>query len=268
MRKTVLFFFLTAIALSCEKETPLIIENIGIPLISKVLVDGDLYFEYTYNGANLISEEKSKYYYTKHIYDSDNRLLRSDYYVDPGIFSSSMEVLQATLNREEWVNPDNTEKSLTTSFEYDLHGKLIKKTFMRPSVGHSEFSEFTWENGRITRKTMYWMDELSGYVDYEYDEKGNLIKKDKYMLGPDRSPVLWAGTEYEYDEMKNPYQSFIRLMTPGIYTNMNNILKETYTVYIENDPEPENISIIENSYEYNELGYPIKVNGDVEYVYK
>jgi len=268
MKKTVLIFFLTAIVVSCEKETPAIIENTDIPLISKVLVDGDLYYEYTYNEANLISEEKSKFFYTSHIYGTDNRLLKSDYYVDPGIFSSSMEVLQATLDRKEWVNPDNTEKSLTTSFEYDSKGKLIRKTYTRPSAAHSEFSEFTWENDKITKVKMYRMDELSGYVDYEYDDKGNLTKQDKYMLGQGGSPVLWACTEYEYDDMNNPYQSFKRLITPGKYTNRNNIIKEQYTVYTEDDPEPDNISIVEYLYEYNEQGYPVRVNGDVEYVYK
>jgi len=57
-------------------------------------------------------------------------------------------------------------------------------------------------------------------------------------------------------------------MTPGKYTNQNNITKETYTIHFEVDPWSENIHVAENSYEYNEQGYPVKVNGNVTYVYK
>ena len=46
------------------------------------------------------------------------------------------------------------------------------------------------------------------------------------------------------------------------------IIKETYTVYTEVEPEIDNISLIENSYEYNEQGYPFRVNGNVVYMYK
>ena len=268
MKKPLVIFILSLIVFSCEKDKQLIIENTGMPLISKVLVDGEVYYEYSYNDANLINEEKSKFYYTRHIYNDKNQLILSDHYVDPGIFSSSMQVLEATLSREEWVNPENTEKSLTTTFEYNGNGQLTRKTFIRPLVSNSEFFEFNCVNGRISRMTMYWKNELSGYIDYHYDEKGNLIKEKKYMFEQDVTPSLWASTEYKYDNMKNPYQSFKRLLNPGKYTNSNNIIKETYTVHTELAPGSENISVIENSYEYNEQGYPVKVNGNVTYVYK
>ena len=80
--------------------------------------------------------------------------------------------------------------------------------------------------------------------------------------------VLSTTTEYEYDEMHNPWKSFRRLLTPGIYTNPNNITKETYTLHFEVDPWIENIQVKEYSYEYNEKGYPVKVNGLTQYVYK
>jgi len=268
MKKTLVIFILSLVVFSCEKDKQLIIENTGIPLISNVLVDGEVYYEYSYNDANLISEEKSKFYYTRHIYNDKNQLILSDHYVDPGIFSSSMQVLEATLSREEWVNPENTEKSLTTTFEYDGNEQLTRKTFIRPLVSNSEFFEFNCVNGRISRMTMYWKNELSGYIDYQYDEKGNLIKEIKYLVLSAGIPELRTTTEYEYDNMKNPYQSFKRLMTPGKYTNQNNITKETYTIHFEVDPWSENIHVGESSYEYNEQGYPVKVNGNVTYVYK
>ncbi len=235
-----------------------------MPLISQVIADGDLFCEYSYNEANLVTEEKHKYHYTRHFYNNRNQLVRSDYYVDPNMFSSSMPAL----NREEWVNPGNTEKSLTAKFGYDSDGQLVRQTYERATLGYSEFSEYTWENGRISRKTMYWKNELSGYVDYEYDEKGNLIKEEKYMFGQDGSLALWASTEYEFDNMNNPYHAFKKLMSPGKYTNRNNILKETYTLYTDTYTGIDDISVIEYSYEYNRQRYPIRVNGGIVYIYQ
>jgi len=240
------------------------VENTDIPLISKVLVAGVSCHEYIYNDANLLSEEKSKFQYTKHNYNDKNLLTTSDFYLDPAIFSSS----SPTTVRTVWVNPDNTAKSLTKLFEYNDKDQLIRVTYNRPSVSNSEYSEFTFENDRISRQTMYWKNELSYYIDYLYDEKGNLFKETKYRVPSTGIAELWTTTEYEYDNMQNPFQSFKRLMTPGKYTNQNNITKETYTIHFEVDQWTQKVSIINNSYEYNNKDYPIKVNGEAEYIYR
>lgn len=256
------------ILLSCERDSQLIIENSGMQLISKVIIAGEPYYEYTYNNANLISEEKSKFHYTKHIYNDKNLLTTSDFYVDNAMFSSDSHVIETAMNRKEWVNPDNTEKSLSKTFEYNNKEQLIRIAYNRPSVSNSEYSEFIYENDRISRQTMYWKNEISGYIDYLYDEKGNLIKQIKYYVPLTGIAELSTTTEYEYDNMRNPYQSFKRLMTPGINTNQNNITKETYTIHFEVDPWTKKVQITENSYDYNKKGYPIRVNGEVEYVYE
>jgi len=79
---------------------------------------------------------------------------------------------------------------------------------------------------------------------------------------------LTTTTEYEYDNMHNPYQSFERLTTPGVFTNPNNITKETYTLNFDVAPSSEKVQITRNTYEYNDKGYPLKVNNLTEYVYK
>jgi len=102
MRKTALFLTFSLIFFSCEKDKQLIIENTDIPLISKVLINGELYYKYSYNDANLIAEEKSKFHYTKHTYNDRNLLTTSDFYVDPSMFSSDWHVIEASMNRKEW----------------------------------------------------------------------------------------------------------------------------------------------------------------------
>ena len=261
-------FFFSLLLFSCEKDKQLIVENTDIPLLSKVLTGGVSSMEYSYNEANLVIEEKSKFTYTKHSYSYNNLLTTSDFYIDPAMFSSDSRVVEASMNRKEWVNPDNTAKSLTQTFDYNSDGILTRKTYTRPSVNDSEYSEFIFENDKISRQKMYWQNELSFYIDYLYDEKGNLIKESRYYEPSTRIAKLWTTTEYEYDNMQNPFQSFKRLMTPSKFTNQNNITKETYTIHFEVDQWTQKVSIITNTYEYNDKGYPIKVNGEAEYVYK
>jgi hypothetical protein len=265
----ILFIILiSSLIVSCEKDKQPLVENEDMELISKILLNGELHQEYIYNNQNLITEEKSKFFYTGHSYNDDNQLVRSEFYLDPGMFSSYWEIAQAAMNRTEWVNPSNSTKSLTQEFEYDKKNLLIKKTYVRPSSSYSEYMTFTYDNDRISRQTMYWQNNISGYIDFFYDSSGNLTKEEKYGIVEGGAPELWTTHEYEFDNMKNPYYAFRHLRTPGKYTNPNNIVKETYTIHFEVDAFIEKVQIIENSYEYNDKGYPVKVNKETEYVYK
>jgi hypothetical protein len=268
MRKIALIITISLVFFSCEKEKQLIIENTDIPLITKVLMDGEVYMEYSYNSANLVTEEKSKFHYSRHTYNDMNQLVKSDIYWDMSIASSSSSVLEAAMNRKEWVSPDNTPKSISHSLEYNSESRLIRKSYIRPSSVTPEYQEFLYENDRIVRITGYYNNSISGYTDYIYDDNGNITKQTKYFVSPAGIAELTTTTEYEYDNMHNPYQSFKRLTTPGVFTNPNNITKETYTLNFEVDPSIEKVQIRENSYEYNDKGYPVKVNGLTEYVYK
>ena len=84
-----------------------------------------LYYEYTYNDSNQIVEEKSKLHYTKHNYQN-GKLISSDYYIDPGMYSSSWSVVDSAMNRKEWVNPTNTEKNSTKTYSYNNIGEITK----------------------------------------------------------------------------------------------------------------------------------------------
>jgi hypothetical protein len=268
MRKIALMFVFSLIFFSCEKDKQLIIENTDIPLISKVLIGGEIYMEYSYNSANLVDEEKSKFRYTKHFYNDINQLVKSDFYWDMSIASSNSSVLEAAMNRTEWVSPENTPKSISHKLEYNSEGQLIRKSYIRPSANIADYQKFLYGNDRIVRITGYSNNSLSGYTDYIYDDNGNISKQMKYLISSKGIAELTTTTEYEYDNKHNPYLSLKRLMTPGIYTNPNNITKETYTINFDVDPSIEKVQITENSYEYNDKGYPVNVNGLTEFVYK
>ena len=77
------------------------------------------------------------------------------------------------------------------------------------------------------------MTSETGYIDYLYDYKGNLIKEILYDISETGVAELSTTTKYLFDSKQNPYQSFKSLMIPGIYTNRNNIIKEIYTVHVK-----------------------------------
>ena len=270
MKNPAVFFVLSLLLFSCEKlkEKQLIVENQDIPLISKVIIGTETYLEYTYNEANLPVEEKSKFHYTRHFYNDMNQITKSDFYWDISMASSSSSVIQAAMNRTEWVNPENTSKCISHEYVYNTDGQLIQKAFIRPFDNTPEYNSYTYESGRINRQTMYWKSGYMGYIDYIYNDKGNLIKELRYDGLSAGIVSLSTTTEYEYDNMPNPYLAFKRLLTPGIFTNTNNITKETYTLNFEVDPFTEKVQVKTNSYEYNDLGYPVKINGLTEYIYK
>ncbi len=243
---------------SCEKDNQVTIPNTNTPLLSKVLLNGSPYYEYSYNDANLISAEKNNFYYIKYNYDNRNRLLSSDYY-----FDFSMD----SLKRKVWVNPGNTALSLSKTFEYNNNDQISRIIFNRPLGNNSEFSEFTYANGRISRQTMYLENKISGHIDYLYDGKGNLIKQVKYVLASGNDELMTT-TFYEYDNMQNPYRSFDMVMNPWINTSQNNIVKETYTIDYEVAKSVEKVQITANTYDYNDKGYPIRSNGTFQYIYR
>lgn len=247
----------------------MVVENTDIPLISKVIIDNTVYDEYSYNDANLIGEEKNKFHFTRHHYNEKNQLVSTDLYWDNAIFSSSYEVLQTALQRTEWVNPDNTEKSGYNTFVYNNRGQLIKTENHRSINSFYGYSEFNYDDqNRISRQIFYRENKASGYIDYQYDENGNLIKRMQYQVPTTGPAELSTTTEYEYDNYHNPFKSFKRLMVPGVNTNTNNIIKETYTLHFEVDASIQKVTITETSYTYNEGGYPVTKNGNIEYVYK
>jgi hypothetical protein len=182
--------------------------------------------------------------------------------------SSDSRVIEAAMNRKEWVSPENTPKSISHTFEYNSKQQLIRKSYIRPSSNIPDYQKFLYEDDRIVRITGYSNNSISSYTNYIYDDNGNITKQTKCIISSTGIAELSTTTEYEYDNLHNPYLSFKRLTTPGVYTNPNNITKETYTLNFDVDPSIEKVQITENTYEYNDKGYPLKVNKLTEYVYK
>lgn len=246
---------------ACEKEDSGLIYSNSSGLLYQIKFDSELYYEYTYNDSNQIVEEKSKFHYSKHNYQN-GKLISSDYYIDPGMYSSSSYIVDSARNRKEWVNPTNTKKNSTKIYSHDNKGKIIK------SENYLGICEYSYDDkNRINRQTFYRDNECTGYIDYTYDDKDNIIKRLHYWILANGEPELQTTTEYEFDNKHNPYKTFSSLMLPGRYTNTNNIIKETYTIHFKVDQSIDNVQVTENKYRYDSQGFPINKNESETYIY-
>lgn len=246
---------------SCNKDDSEPLSGNKTGLLSQVFFGTEIFSEYTYNENNQVLEEKSRSDYTKHNY-KDGKLISSEYYIDPGIYSSDSHIAQAAMNRKEWVNPSNTKKNSSSTYFYDDSGKLIKSSH-RFSICEYSYDE----RGRIVQLTFYSDNKKTGYKDFMFDENDNLIKSLHYWILDSVEAELQSTTEYEFDNKLNPYNALNSLMLPGQYTNNNNITKEIYTIHSDVEKGIEKVQITENVYEYNAQGFPLIRNAFVTYKY-
>ena len=111
--------------LSCEKEPRLIIENTGVSLLNGIKMDNQSYYEYVYNEANLIVEEKGIYDLTIHHYNTNNQLVSTDYYVNYNLLSSDPSTTAAAINQKVLLSPSDQNKACTINFEYSSAEQLV-----------------------------------------------------------------------------------------------------------------------------------------------
>ncbi len=101
------------------------------------------------------------------------------------------------------------------SYEYDESGNLLKESFSahydcsdttQPSYDSEGFTEYTYENGVLVNvfesQTDYEADvyTMTSHEEYEYDEKGQMIKTTVYSSGTNTKEVLECEIFFEYDE--------------------------------------------------------------------
>lgn len=269
----IICLFFVTVLLSCKKEDPITagnangVINKNIPVLTKVLTDNQPSYEYVYTSANLLSEEKSKFYFTINQYDGNNQLISTDYYSNANLLSTDLQLVQTAMDQKEWVTPESPNKGGTIKYDYSDANRLIKATYT-PVSGTSQYSEFSYDaNGKISKQILYWADIQTGYVEYSYDAKGNLVKEMLYNLSVDGVGALSTTTSYEFDTQVNPFRLVNRLVIPGINTNMNNITKETFTINEAASQGADPVQVTVTTWEYNDKGYPTTKNGNIAYIY-
>jgi hypothetical protein len=272
---TTLCLLFVTVFFSCKKDPILNTPTSGnpgstaIPVLSKVLINNLCSNEYVYNDSYLVSEEKSEFDYTMNHYNAKGQLISSEYYTNDDVLSSDAQISATAINSTALVTAVNGKKAGIITYEYNANSQLTKTTYSLPAATSSEYSDFSYDSyNRINRQTMYWADTETGYIDYSYDTKGNLILESLYNMPSTGVAELITSTSYAFDNSQNPFKFFSRLMVPGITTNQNNIIKETYTIHLTPDQGPDKIEVTETSYQYNALGYPATKNSNVSFVYE
>lgn len=277
MRLKITFFCLVfaTIFFSCKKED---LSNglstgknpaASVPVLSKVLIDNQSAYEYVYNDSSLLTTEKSKFNFNINHFNAQGQLTSTDYYGNDAVLSCDAQVFQAAIACTEWVTSATAIKGGTLSYVYNDHGQLIKTSYSRPTSTISEYSQFTYDaGGKITRQSMYWADVATGYIDYSYDSKGNLVKEMLYNLPASGVAELITTTQYEFDSKLNPYKLYSKSLIPGITTNQNNIIKITYTIKIDPAQGSDKVQVTQDNFTYNAQGYPVTKNANTTYIYK
>lgn len=251
---TFLIFVVFLCFTTCKKEDKN--ENLcySSTLISQVN-SGDLAIHgLSYNSNCLIFESTEPFKYKRFSYDAKNILQKVEVAYSFSAFSCAMIPGQSLES-----DPRKASISAYSEFEYDDALRLTKKSNYFINNGNSQltsYQTYDYENDKIIKLSIFnTQGKLLQYNTYAYDNNGNITRDDQYS---NNSIIKLANTRIcEYDNKNNPYQIFACEGEPGVYTNKNNIIKET-TVSFNGTAESHNARL--NAYEYNGLDYPVKIN--------
>jgi hypothetical protein len=239
---------------SCKKEDKF--ENLYFsPTLLSQVNSGDLAIHgFTYNSNFLIHESTEPFKYKRFSYDANKLLIKVEEAYSFNAFSCVMIPGQSLES-----DPRKAKISVYSKFEYDNALRLIKKSNYFINSGNpqlSSYDRYDYENDKIVKlSTFNPQEQLTQYHDYLYDENGNITRDDQYISTT--MIKLVNSIIYEFDNRNNPYQVFACEGEPGLYTNRNNIVKETSISYNGN---AESRYTRLNVYEYNNLDYPVKIN--------
>jgi len=253
-RKTRYFlFFLTIAGInSCEKESNLCQDNTKI---RQVNADDLIKEQMTYNSDCRVSEYVQEFSYKKYAYNSQGQLIKTEQAI---ILDPTSCFMPTPSSGETFTDPRKAPITQYNTYEYDEEGRLSKKQsyFLNGEQFHLvSYQTYDYENGLMKQMNRYNpQNELTERNTYTSDENGNIIHDEYFFKETETSFVLISRNEYVFDDKVNPYRIFEDEGIPGVYTNRNNIVKNTFTGY------DSNIYTTEYSYEYNDSGLPVKMN--------
>jgi hypothetical protein len=192
--------------------------------------------------------------YNKYFYDDQNRLQRVE---TAFTFDASFSCV-ANPNQNLASDPRNAKINSYTEFEYDGQ-RLIKRSFYIFKNGSpvlSLYFTYEYENNLVSKLSSFNAQGLlTDYHKYKYDNNGNMIWDDLYIVS--NGTRLYQTKIYEFDNKNNPYQIFAQEGEPGRNSNRNNIVSET-RIYFNGTTESRETT--QNIYKYNDLDYPVRIN--------
>lgn len=255
-------FLIMSCILSCEKEGEKTNPCQDPTKIRQLKENGVTWEDIIYNDKCEVYEYLEAYSYKKYIYNSQNQLVK----IEQAMLFNPMSCFMPAPG-EIYTDPRETPITQYQEFEYDSEGKISKKLFYfknSESFNLVSYQTFEYENNLPKQINLFNPENKSTekYI-YTYDNNGNVLSDKYYTCEEGKDFTLVYTNKYEYDDKINPFTVFSFDGNPGKYTNKNNITKN---IYINGYSEQEYTYSRETSYEYNETGYPVKINSmDVVY---
>ena len=251
------FLVLSVLMYSCSSD----LDDLGYSTdkdhIKSISSNGTIQHRYYYDQTGKIIEENCLFYFKKYIYDEKKRLVKVESAFDHNMYSSLY-----IPPRTEFMTSKNSAVDSYDLFHYDETGRLSKTEHFFNETGkvfeYRSMRKFEYKGGNIIRENLHNpTGQITQYHVYTYDENGN-VTCDKYYSNLFGSKdELISETFFKHDNYKNPYRILSMTISPGLFTNANNII-ETYTIRYDDIPGIDNAPSSKTTYEYNEKGYPVK----------
>lgn len=206
--------------------------------------------------------------YTEYQYDSDEKLVRSNYHDDGGAISSyaiyeyNNDNSVSSYTVYSLLEESSIVKDMRYVYDYNTSKQISKTSFYFNDNGTEKlFSEYQYEyndSNQITRMRSSRSGWGTTITDYQYKD-GLLVKVTSSGSGGGKTI-----TAYEYGDKKGQY-SALKKANPVLFTfpftvtseSLENVLLKKLITNESNEVTNEEESFTA-SYEYNENGYPVK----------
>jgi YD repeat-containing protein len=238
----ILFLLFVFSFVACNKTSDFITPtNDGKLLLNKIMVDGELYKEFFYDGNEKMIK-MNEYY--------NDSLINSETYQ----YNSDGKLIK------------RIHDGFVASYDYNENGLLISYTNYYSKTNHKWKEEYQYNSSDLIQNGLtFFNDEKRGYIEYKYDIKNNTIERKEFE---NVDNFLVSEYRLQFDDYKNP----CLLNFPLDVIQKNNIKKYYYYLAVMSYPPPEYESI----YEYNSNGLPVTENRTYltgkkniyEYIYK
>ncbi len=249
---------------SCEKDNLNLEDFQGETLIRHIGNSEEDMRIITYYNTGLVQEDLNRFIYNKFIYNEKEQLERLE--IARSVNPLSCAIIPGT-GFESGEDPRKAKPSEIHEFQYNENGKLLRQDHY--FMGNEQkqlmvYITYEYDQENIV-KLVYYIPtgEMSHYTTFEYDENSNVIEVKSYGKTQNTEFELQNKSICEYDNKLNPFKVFQATGYPGVFTNTNNITREIHFNYYGDEVYSDTIV---NTYEYNDIGYPVEVN-DIKYRY-
>jgi hypothetical protein len=166
--------------LSCQKDDSEINSAHGNAKLKQVLLFSNIdsqdpisiVEEYEYDDNGKISKVSSPMY--------DNGTIVGTIKYDLYEYNSSGQLMKIINYNANLNSPTGFINLKNTSYSYSTDGKKIKETIEYPLAGISEYSDFEYQNGLLSKVKNFSGNKLESFTEFQYDKSDKLIKETLY----------------------------------------------------------------------------------------